>query len=152
MFLIKSEDKPTIVPHFCNTEKLANIIKNYIEPRHNCTCIISEPNKDKVYYDPGGAVYISSLLVNVEIGEIMVNIDHVDILVYYLNNKIPCFDKGFIRLSTFFGHLSLSEEEFLSTKKYVNDNLELINSYTDTANQIINDIINKMGKNKKENN
>lgn len=147
MFLIKSEDKPIIVPHFCNTEKLANIIKDYIEQGHNCTCVISEPNKNNVYYDPGGAVFISPLLVNVKIGEIEVNIDHVDILVDYLNNKIPCFDKGFIRLSTFFGHLSLSEEEFLSTKKYINDNLELINSYTDTANRIINDII---GKNKNE--
>lgn len=145
MFLIKSEDRQTIVPHFCNTEKLANVIKNYIEQKYDCTCIISEPNKNKVYYDPGGMIFISPLLIDVEIGEIEVNIDHVDILITCFN-KIPSFDKGFARLPTFFGNVTLTEEEFLSTKMFIDNNLELINCYTKTANEIINDIIDKIGK------
>ena len=141
MYLIKSENRPTIVNHFCNTEKLANIIKDYIEQKYECKCIISQPNQDKIYFDPGGGVFINPDLVTVQIGEIETNIDFVDILVSVFNNKSFSFEKGFARIGTFFGNIALSEEEYLSTKSWIENNKKLIKEYTERANEIINGII-----------
>lgn len=144
MYILTSLDKLTITTHATNTLELANVVKTYIENGHNCTIEIEEyDGKCKVFYDRPGMKLISDKLYNVVCGEVETGIDNVDSLEIFFEEAKPSFEKGFMRIPSFHCHLCLTEEEFLSTKKWFEDNKNLVLSYIKEYDAIIDGICKK---------
>lgn len=137
MYILYSKDRPTIVAHICNTKELADVVKNYIESRHSCTIIVEERD-GPVYYDyPSGIKAIYDELYDVSIGAIDVRIDDAGILTDCLGDFKPEDEaRGFMRLQCWNYHLCLTKEEHEQTKKFIEDNKELIDKYEEESNEI----------------
>ena len=136
MYRLASPDKITIIPHFCHTLELAEIVKNYIESRHDCT-IITEERPGKMYYDCPGAKILNDELYNVELPFIDVRIDDVSILaasIEYLEHDCV---KGFSRIASFANNICLSEAELKECKEFVLVNKDLIRNWDNEADFII---------------
>jgi len=137
MYILSSEDKPTIIAHICNTAELATVVKNYIESRHNCTIKIEE-RSGQVYYDyPSGIKAIYDELYDVSIGAIDIRVDDAGILCDYLMEFRPEDEsRGFMRLQCWNYNICLNKEEYEQTKFFIENNKELIQKYEEESNQI----------------
>lgn len=148
MYRLTSLDRPSIVAHVCNTLELAEIVKNYIESRYDCSIAIEE-HPGKMYYDCPGAKIINDELYNVELPFIDVRIDDVSILadaIEYLEHD--CF-KGFSRIASFGNNICLSEAELKECKEFVLANEDLICNWDNAADIIIRTRFGKMKEGKK---
>lgn len=134
MFILRSEDNPSIFTHTTNTWDLAQVVKNYIESRHDCTIIIEE-RKGLVFYDCPGIRAMYKELFYVTIGYIETRVDDVDMLVYYFKLKKD-FSRGFTRISSFWQNICLTENEFNETKKYIDENPRVIEGYFNKTEEI----------------
>lgn len=135
MFILTSEDKPSVITHTTNSWALSQVVKEYIESRHDCSIQIKE-HKGLVYYDCPGPAFLNPELFFVSIGKVETKVENVDMLICYFN-KTPDFAKGFMRIPSFYTHVCLSQHEFEETKQFITDNKQLIDEYIETADKII---------------
>lgn len=134
MYRVYSKDRITIINHYCNTEELAGVIKNYIEPKHNCTITIEKCKNDLVYFDVPGMRFMSTDLYNVAVGKVETRIDDVKVLVAVFAVE-PDFSRGFFRFGSFAGNICLSQDEYNETKKFIEENSDLIEKWQSEAEE-----------------
>lgn len=135
MYILTSPDRPTINCHISNTLEVAEKVKQYIENKYQCTIKIEE-TPGRVYFDCPGPKCLKPGLYKVLAGDIEVTIDDIDVLACYFY-KVPSFELGFMRITSFHRIISLSEEEFNNTRKWFQDNKELVEGYIEEATEII---------------
>jgi hypothetical protein len=137
MYRLTSSDRISVIPHVCNTLELAEIVKNYIESRHNCAIIIEE-RPGTMCYDCPGSKLINPELYDVEIAFIKVRIDDLGILCAAIaRNPAYVFDRGFHRIASFGENICLSELELKECRDFIQANQELIDRWNEEADRII---------------
>ena len=137
MYRLTSPDRISIVPHVCNTLELAEIVKNYIESRHNCTITIEE-RPGMMYYDCPGSKLINPELYDVEIAFIKVRIDDLGILCAAIaRNPAYVFDRGFHRIASFGENICLTELELKECRDFIEVNKKFIEDWNEEAGRII---------------
>ncbi len=136
MYRLTSPDKTTIIPHVCNTPELAEIVKNYIESRHNCAIVVEE-RPGKIYFDCPGLKLINPELYNVEVAFIEVRVGDAGILAEVIEHKEYESEKGFARIGSFRENICLSESELAECKEFVRLNEDLLFSWSKEADRII---------------
>lgn len=137
MYHLYSKNNIKINHHYCNTPQLAKVVKDYIDGRHSSEVIIEKINDSLVYFDMPGMKIINKALYNVKIGKIETRIDDIGALIWVLNNKKICFEKGFCRINSFVGNICLSELEYLETMDYIDNNNVLLSEMCEEASDII---------------
>jgi hypothetical protein len=136
MYRLTSPDNINIIPHVCNTPELAEIVKNYIESRHNCTIIVEE-RYGMIYYDCPGSKLINPELYDIEIVHIKVRIDDLAMLCADITGKQNVTDRGFYRIASFGENICLSELELKECRDFIEANKELIDRWDEEADRII---------------
>lgn len=135
MIRLYSKDRPSITNHYCNTEELALVVKEYIESKYECTVEMNYI-EGPIYYDHPGIRFINPELNNVVVCHIETSIADVDMLMEIVKAKVYEGNKGFCRISSYHGNLCLTEEELNETRLYIAQNEDLLESYTEKADEI----------------
>jgi hypothetical protein len=148
MYRLTSPDRISIVPHVCNTLELAEIVKNYIESRHNCTITIEE-RPGMMYFDCPGSKLINPELYNVEVACIETRVDDAGILAVAINSKEYGPEKGFCRIGSFAENICLSKSELAECKEFVRLNEDLLFSWEQEADGIIKNHFTRRNRRKK---
>jgi len=137
MYIIKSPDRESIVSHHTNNLETAQVLKKYIEDKYSCTITIEE-RPGILYYDCPGMKCLSPKLYKVvAAGLIEAGIDDIDMLMTAFLNQEPTFEKGFMRIPSFWCNLTLSKEEFEKLKEWFTENKEHVEEYAKEATAII---------------
>jgi hypothetical protein len=146
MYRLTSPERISIVPHVCNTPELAEIVKNYIESRHNCTITIEE-RFGTIYYDCPGSKLINPELYDIEIVHIKVRIDDLAMLCADITGKPNVTDRGFYRIASFGENICLSKLELKECRDFIEANKGLIDRWDEEADRIIKNHFNRNTKN-----
>lgn len=136
MIRLYSKDRPSITNHYCNTEELALVVKEYIESKYKCTVEMNYI-EGPIYYDCPGIRFVNPELNNVVVCHIETNIADIDMLVAEIKEKTYKGNKGFCRILSYHGNLCLTEEELNETKLYIAQNEDLLDGYIKKADEII---------------
>jgi hypothetical protein len=128
MYRLTSPDKLTIKPHVCNTPELAEIVRNYIESRHDCTIIVEE-RPGKMYFDCPGSKWINPSLYDVTVGIIETKVDEAGMLAWNIEIMEHDFLRGFSRMKSFLENICLSELELIECKEFVRANQDQLNKW-----------------------
>lgn len=136
MYRLTSPDRLSIVTHVCNTLELAEIVKNYIESRYDCSIKIEE-HPGKMYFDFPGAKIMNSELYQVEFPFIDTRVDDAIILAGGIEFTQHDTIKGFSRIRSFLSNICLSESELSQCKEFVIANMSTINKWDEESDLII---------------
>ena len=128
MYRLTSPDRDSVIPHVCNTLELAEIVRNYIESRHNCTIIVEE-HPGKMYFDCPGSKWINPNLYYVTVGIIETKVDEAEILAWGIKNTEHNPLRGFSRIQSFLENICLSEQELIECKEFVRANQDQLNKW-----------------------